>query len=178
MSKRASIMFILSGLVLLYGLIDSFLLSGQSPQQALAAEAQTVGSIKTSLAQITDRIRSDQLRPEEVALLDVIEPPWARDPFADSIRLALSRPDEPKNVRDEPRGRGEADEPVYEGFMAIGGMKSAFISGAAYREGDRLPDGRIIVKEIAREAVMLEDSSTGEVRLLGMEKSPDAVIVF
>lgn len=126
-----------------------------SDSAAPVAQPQTLDTAQ--IAQLGSRVAVSGLSEEQAALLEWVEGGMGTDPFADeAVPIENEAP--------------EAETYSYTAYFGIGARVIAVVNGRAYREGDGHPEGQFSVLKIAREAVELQQSGSGETLTIEMQE--------
>jgi hypothetical protein len=161
MSKRAIVIFALAFLVGAWALIDGLMAGGGSRASAPVASAADAGG---ALDAIRMRLLGHHLGPGEIDLVKRIREPWARSPFGRFAAAADGVAVEERAWRGAPRA-----ELTFDGYVAMGGRKVAFLSGVPHEVGDWLTDVEMRLAEVADGRAVLENPDTGETWTLDLD---------
>lgn len=126
----------------------SLLDAGQVSQDALLAGGQAVASAQLAAERIVGELRGKELKPFEHQVLEATGQPWRQNLFAAPPPL-------------EGAVAAAQGEPVYHGYLEIGGRRIAVIDGVEYEPGQELAGGGRVVADIEPARVTLRPAAGG-----------------
>lgn len=160
MTKKATILFLLAGVLLLWAVMDGLRSSaGRAATESVRRDPLTV---QAGIDELVHASAAYIPRPETTAFLRAIHAEWTRDPFPQEITgpmplLAVPSQDAHQHL-------------VYSGFLRAGERSGAFISGVHYQEGAVIDHSTLRVKRITDHSVTLEDIQSGHTRILPIKE--------
>lgn len=177
MTKNAMIIMILAGCLLVYLLLDTFVLTGSTSTASVASEYTVKEqTITDAMSTITAQLGAKKLKPTELQLIELLKKQWDVDPF-----IAELTPEQvaKKAAEDVVVAEGDPLQALtYDGYMSSGDWMIAFISGKQYEVGDTLQELGYRIEQITSEVVTLEDPATENRMDLVLEPDDDMGIVF
>ena len=151
MNKREKIFIIITGVVLIYGILDYFVFSsfeknsaGSLSPQVAAADAAVSEQINTHLNGIGLWMKDDKKYNQ---LIQLIESQWTSDPFA--------KIDTPIEQKQRLTQSIESSDFIYSGFIQIGKKILAVINGMEYEPGECLQDSNYKIITITPDKIVL-----------------------
>jgi len=151
MMKREKILLALTMLVVVYALIDFFILGkkdpGQKTGQLIEESKQNAENFVTSSMAKILKIQMEIKQADWDPLISKIESDWERDPFV--------KPLKPKKQVSESTLSGI----IYSGYMSVGKLSFAIINGIEYRTGETITaDGYKVMKITPKKVVLQKDT--------------------
>lgn len=155
MTLREKIIMAVAGIALLYGAYELGLkkffvgFGGQAARQESAGVETTLSGFTT---QIAAQAGTGNLTDREQYIIDHRNSRWEKDPFVSGETMAASG-----NSEGSQAGSGAPDGKsfVYSGYIAVGDVRLAVINGREYKEGERLIDGKHVLRRIQPARVVL-----------------------
>ena len=132
-------------------------------QEAKVEEARTLST------NVLRSIGTADLTESEKQILQAAATPWSNSPFYEWPRLREGEINPEDALSEEIR-----KTMIYSGYLEMGGVRIAVISGLEYQEGDMLPDGKFIVLSITPQTVTLGATTSDQQIIIPYE---DAFIV-
>ena len=149
MGKKSIHIFLILGMLSLYGGIDYFVLSRVGNKENKAELQKTLAQLQT-FTQTVEKQLSQTPDYEMMSYLQKqAESPWKKDPFS------LQMEDVPSV---QPSKEPESKDLVYSGFIQLGNQRMAIINGMEYYRGDMLKEKGYTLVHISPTQVTLRDS--------------------
>jgi hypothetical protein len=150
--NREKIIVVMALTVVIYGLLDYFILSkkdaGQKSGRQMAEAGRAAEDFSsTSMDKIT-RIELQMKPGTWQSLISKIESDWKDDPFLQPLKQEAG-PDEEAPPLD-------VTGITYSGFMTVGKMSFAIINGLEYKPGETIIEYEYEIMEITTQKVVLK----------------------
>lgn len=149
-SKREKIILAVVAIVLLYAVVDVFVL-GDGAKSPSAMDQETVEShlrdTDALVASVSTNFARSGLAEEEVFIIERAGLPWPRDPFF------VGMPQE--------RAAEVSDDVLltsftYTGYVVMGGSQVAIVNGVDYRVGEELEEPGFVLQSVTPRHVVIE----------------------
>ncbi len=160
MNKREFIIIIGAACIGIYGLLDYFIISGDtmnSNEEAINSEMEQIDTYTTQVLGRLAVINSSNNFNDMNYLISKAETPWNSDPF---MKYNIS-----ENEFNDSLGEEEGIALLYTGFIKAGRKTLAVINGMEYKVGELLKEVTYKVSKITPSKVILLTEANKEIIL-------------
>jgi hypothetical protein len=140
-------------LTIIYGAFD-LTVARKSRKSAPSPVGNTINELKSFVAEIDQKLNSQQIAKEYPYVINQAGIAWEKDPFIRSSKPLQKRLTADSKERPS-KPKMERTNFNYTGFMQLGTTRMAIINGMEYAEGESLADKTYYVKSITPQRVLI-----------------------
>jgi hypothetical protein len=153
LSKRQIIIFLIMGLVVLYGAYE-YLIAAPARKSATITKNDPA-EIKTFVSGLTSDLMKDSLTGVDAYIIGRAETDWKRNPFIEKNYYKEWA------AREGAGASGASAKIIYSGYVDSGKKKLAVINGFEYAVGESLEIPGYVLKNITSLKVVISNRNTG-----------------